>query len=877
MTRHLIILACAIGCFVPSMAQTIDKADVTVAFDLSQQGKRFTPTWGLDQAWINEQFMRKGINHMGRENVGIGRTCFRFSQALINDSALNSSVVSVLSERNKWLNLAGNDLPIVLTADQEAGAHEYFVVNRSCNVERWAAMINSHVHWLQKNTKHPVVGISPFNEPDCWTTEEGATVEKSKEVARLLKENYPRMADVAIVGGNTLNDDKALEWYNGGKDYYSWGNTHQLAGSFDNYANFYTRLKNDGKTGYNDEMHNVAEAIIGLEYGMTVGIWWGFDSRARGEFCQLSRNGERLAYGEQRAKWTAASVYRHDDGRVRAFIGSSERQALTTSYQFVSLDRDVYFDGYGPTRQFRMEIPGGSGYQKGQTNAERVIDITFGEDVPPTPITSGTYKIVNKTNGRVATVSNGKIALAAYNGDKSRQWNITPSDPRIGGDYSFYDFILASDGKTRMNLENFSTLNMASIIAWSQNDTPSSNEQWYFEYAGNGYYYIRNRESAFCLSAPKSGVYVVQQVKQTKDTEIDRQLWRILPVDVDYETQAPGAPAALSATPVSTSVSLSWNVPAENNDDIAGYMVLRADDGADNWNTIARGITDNEYVDNTCVQGRTYQYKVKAIDRALNASEASDVVVATAGDGHRLTAHWTLDASLDDVSGNRRHAAAALSTTFNSGREEATKALYFNSRQWLQVPASGAASDELTVAMWVKVTSSAAWQRFFDFGYDTDHYFFLTPSTGSVMRFAIKNGGEEQHVDCPTRLTTGVWKHVALTMKQNDTRIYVDGEQVASSSDITISPADVRPVIGYLGRSMFNADPFLSGYMQDVRIYNYALAADDVKNLFDGKTAVGQELTAEPRPSSVYSLDGRKLEKPKKGLNIIDGKVRVQP
>ena len=196
-------------------------------------------------------------------------------------------------------------------------------------------------------------------------------------MAKLLKENYPRCADIPLVGGNTLNNDKALDWYNTGKQYFGWGNTHQLAGSFDNFAGFYQQMVKDGKVGYADEMHNVGEAMIGLKYGMTVGIWWGFDSRARGEFCQISRHGSELAYGEHRDNWTAASVYRHDDGRVKAFIGSSERQAKTTTYQFLSTERDVYYDGYGPVREMLMEIPGGTSYQNGQSNAERVVDIWY--------------------------------------------------------------------------------------------------------------------------------------------------------------------------------------------------------------------------------------------------------------------------------------------------------------------------------------------------------------------------------------------------------------------------------------------------------------------------------------------------------------------
>ena len=220
----LIIISCFM--LAPCHAQVVTKADVTIPFDLSQTGHRFNPTWGLDQAWISEQNLRKGVNHMGKENVGIGRSAYRFTKPLINDSALASDIINVMKQRAGIFDIVNKSLPIVFTADQEAGTCDYFVVNKKCNVEHWAAMINSHVHWMQQNTQHPIVGVSPFNEPDYWSTEEGATIEKQVQIAKLLRENYPRMEGVNMVGGNTLNDDKALAWYTTGKQYYDWGNTH---------------------------------------------------------------------------------------------------------------------------------------------------------------------------------------------------------------------------------------------------------------------------------------------------------------------------------------------------------------------------------------------------------------------------------------------------------------------------------------------------------------------------------------------------------------------------------------------------------------------------------------------------------------------------
>lgn len=858
------------------------KADVSVPYAISAEGKRFQPTWGLDQAWPNESNLLKGINHMGKENIGIGRTAFRYSVALTNDSVLGAADVTALRNRNTIFNKLSATLPLVFTADQEAvGPNdanpdrvppEYFVKNKSANIEHWAAMINSHVHWMQANTKHPVVGISPFNEPDYWSIEEGATPEKQWQVAKLLKEQYPRCAEIPMVGGNTLNNDKALEWYTPGKQYYEWGNTHQLAGSFDSFAGFFQQLKKDGKVGFDDEMHNVVEAMVGLEYGMTYGIWWGFDSRARGEFCDISRNGVRLAYGEHRNNWTAASVYRHDDGRVKAFVGSSERQAKTTTYQFVSTERDVYYDGYGPVHEFVMEMPGGTGYQTGQTNGERVINVTWGEDVPPSEI-NGTYKLLNKVSGATGNVvsytsSGDVIKQSRYTGSKKQQWTVKPCSSRIGGDFSFYDIESVDNANIRMNVKDYSK-SQADILAWTQ-DGPTSNEQWYLEYDGNGYYLIRNRESALYLaSAGTSTMAKIIQTPELTGTNRDRMLFRFVPVDVTYETVAPAKPAGLLAESQSASVRLSWTANTET--DVEGYMVVRAPKGTDDWNTIARQLTETYFVDNTCRPNTSYIYKVKAIDRSQNISEASDVVEAAPLSQPTMIARWDFEDNLNDDTQNMLDMASPSTPKYVADHKVGDKSLSLTA-QFVQLPYRVADSDELSVAMWVKWnTSTTQWQRIFDFGNDEDHYLFLTPNSGiSKMRFAIKNGGDEQILDCPSKLSSYLWKHVVVTMGKDKTAIYVDGTEVASTTGITIKPSDIRPVLNYLGRSQYTADPNISANYDDVRIFNYALSADEVKAVKDGTyTNIQSVENSDAVSKLIYTIDGKRIDRPQQGINII--------
>jgi RNA polymerase subunit RPABC4/transcription elongation factor Spt4 len=141
------------------------------------------------------------------------------------------------------------------------------------------------------------------------------------------------------------------------------------------------------------------------------------------------------------------------------------------------------------------------------------------------------------------------------------------------------------------------------------------------------------------------------------------------------------------------------------------------------------------------------------------------------------------------------------------------------------------------------------------------------------MSFAIKNGDSEQTVKCKSRLTTQQWKHVVVTIGKEKTAIYVDGEEEASETGITIRPSDIRPVLNYLGRSQSTSHPFLTADLDDVCIFNYAVTAEDVKEIMNGGTpSTIDETKKNPQKSLFYGIDGIKRDAPRRGLNIIDGK-----
>lgn len=844
-------------------------ASTAVPFSVNDPGKQLPVIWGLDTAWPDEWNMRRGTAFIGSENLGTARASFQPND-LIENGELSASQKRALDNRLNLIKKSGVT-SIALNCDHE-------VLNKANYVgkpQEWAKLIEATARYCQSKG-YTVVSVAPFNEPDYSSWGQGSRADMT-EVARLLKEN-PFFADIRICGANTLNCDQALPWYNAMKDYLDEGNTHQLAGSFDTYANFFTTVRSDGKHATADELHNVMEAMVGVEYGMQTGIWWGFDGLARGEFCRASNNGDRLAYAENRGTWTAASVYRNNkEGKVQAFLGTSERQANNASYRFISRDRYVYFDGYGPVRDYVVDMPGGTGYQQGQTNAERVLNITWGDDVQP--YINGDYIIQNKATGCVLTIPSATAQPGAGIVQKThaplstyQQWSVRPVDSRIGGDFSYYSFRPIVNTNYSLDVLNSSLENNGAIIMYNSNN--GAQQQWYLQYASDGYFYIRSRQSTLCLRA---GAANGASVKQTFLTEGDNnQLWRFIPAGRSSETRPPATPTALTATAQSASIRLDWTANTEN--DLAGYNILRAevpqDPTADTlFNTIARGITSNAFLDNTVVQGTRYLYSLKAQDHTGNISPACQPVEATTTTQPALVGQWQFDEDLSDLSPNRLHGSnEGLKYIYLPIFKSGTKSLLLNgTSQFVQLPHEVATLPQMTICTWVRISDSKEWQRIFDFGNGTSHYMFLSPIARGEMRFVMKNGGDEEILSAP-KLPLNTWKHVAVSISTDAVVLYIDGQEAARSTDMQIRPCDIRPMINYIARSQYPSDPLLKGYIDDFRIYNYALNPEEVKAVTeDLVTGIQSPVTPDAGlvPVAIYTISGQQVDELQPGINLV--------
>ena len=914
--------------------QATKKADVDIVFDVTAPGEEYRVNWGMDAAWDWSYNVYRGIGHIGKGNFATGRVSFQPND-LVTDNGdgtytLTARQQKKLKARCDLIKLTGTT-EVNINCDHEAlfckvdangdkvgdEKDNTGVKNYQGKPEEWYKLIKASVAYVKKQGLK-VISVSPFNEPDYADWQQWVTSKGEKQgmrdflaIAKLIKEDS-YFDGIRVCGGNTLNDDRALDWYTFLKEYIDEGNTHQLAGDFDHYADFFATVKSDGKVATADELHNVGEAIVGANYGMENGIWWGFDSKARGQFCIDSNEGVRLGYGENRDAWTDGAVYRNEvTGEVHGYLGSSERQAKTSSFAFISKGKDVFFNGYGPTRVYVYDVPGGTGYQKGQINAERLFDITWGEDVAPFEV-NGTYQIMNMSSKKLLTMSgNNATTDSRKSSGTTQQWNVYPS--YTDGDCSYWFFDNAGNTKMHLNSElNWGNLaniftSSANIIVYNTGEGHPMEEQWYVKYAQNGAFYIINRLTNKYLysGSTTAGAKVTSKTPPASDakpTELNKYLWRFLPTGVKVPTasvtNAPQAPTGLTAKQRVGSVELSWTAPAD--EDVISYTILRAEAPATegttaSYNTIGRSVAGTTFIDNTASEGTKYLYKVQAVDEHCNRSEASEVLEAALLNEKALVGQWQFDNDLNDLSANVLNATYYSTVAYGSLCKSGEKSLKMDGKGYAMIPYSALQQDEITIAMWVRWGSGNNWQRVFDFGNGTDQYMFFTPNNGSEMRFVMKNGGDEQILTNGKKITANVWKHLTITLKPVGDKVeailYLDGEKVAESSDFTIKPSDIAPSLCYIGRSMFSADPFFTGYIDDLRIYNYALTAEEVQGIMTDLDAVSKDLKdtyeetaanaiSAPRAiqnaGSWYDLNGRPAQASDKGILIRQGKKVLQ-
>jgi hypothetical protein len=162
--------------------------------------------------------------------------------------------------------------------------------------------------------------------------------------------------------------------------------------------------------------------------------------------------------------------------------------------------------------------------------------------------------------------------------------------------------------------------------------------------------------------------------------------------------------------------------------------------------------------------------------------------------------------------------------------------------------------SSVTFEAWAGFGNNANWVRLFDVG-DTNpdsgngrNYIFLSPqSGGNDVRLVISDAdpgfNHEELAARPGGLNNS-YAHLVgvIDPDRGWMALYVDGRLVASNPNVTIPLSAVANNFFYLGRALYNPDPYLDGYIEEFRVYNAALSSAHIAaNYLAGTDELGQD------------------------------------
>lgn len=321
----------------------------TIKFGVKDKGEQ-TPIrgWGIDNTWVSWNNTQESIRN-AEDLIDFVRVGFYLTEPYKDNGHLSDDQEEKLRHAIECAELVDNRIPIMISPHNEEGIDDWYKDDDgNVRIDRWLHVMEESKTFI-KRQGHKVIFVEAFNEPDYADWNMGTKDDLNELFERL--EDW----DVVRVGPSVMNSQWAESWYDEIEDNLDAGSTHTLYGTMEQFIDFIKTVKGDRKLFFCAESHSIAEAMVGLEYGMDYLMWWAEIDEARGHFMRASQ-GDRLAYVEVEDNWSAACVYRDPDDDLYGFAGTAEREnGITTTYKFVCTDKDVtyYVDGDEDNGEFR--------------------------------------------------------------------------------------------------------------------------------------------------------------------------------------------------------------------------------------------------------------------------------------------------------------------------------------------------------------------------------------------------------------------------------------------------------------------------------------------------------------------------------------------
>src|SRR5271167_1776447 len=232
---------------------------------------------------------------------------------------------------------------------------------------------------------------------------------------------------------------------------------------------------------------------------------------------------------------------------------------------------------------------------------------------------------------------------------------------------------------------------------------------------------------------------------------------------------------------------------------------------------------------------------------------------AAPAQGQQLVGYWKFDEGFGttaaDSSGNGHTATLVNGAIWVPGKIGSAVSEFPTKRQYVSVPAIDLSNtDAVTIALWTNRTYSTSgghvlFEDSANYNNSTTGFaFFPDDDTCNGIQAALR-GNQGSTASCYSQPSSGVWHHLAVVFDKsqtggNEVAFYLDGALQTPNWNISASTNTNNfgnhPIYLF---SRAGSSEYSSGVVDDLRIYNSALTAAQIQQIYNGAGLVSLAVT----------------------------------
>lgn len=334
-------------------------------------------------------------------------------------------------------------------------------------------------------------------------------------------------------------------------------------------------------------------------------------------------------------------------------------------------------------------------------------------------------------------------------------------------------------------------------------------------------------------------------------------------LDETPDTEAPTVPANIAGTAASNSVLVTWD-PSTDNVLVAGYVILV--DGVV-FDTVSAA-TLSSFIGGLDPQ-TLYTFEVYAFDPSGNNSAPAEVTISTTlpvdtGEPG-MVAHYPFDGNANDATPYQNHGVIGGNPVFevpthpNGGGQN----IKFDGVQdSVLVPnAVQLISDYTTVSFWIRVDDvnlAVAESYVIDFGHWSERWKISLPQHLKIVWTTNSNNVQfpvfisDMDSGDGNEMVKTFWWYVTMVHDGENDIVYVNGVQTKIKPTLGKLNTTARPLC--FGSNPIEGGQYFIGALDNVKIYNKALTAGEIQQLYNSGTTAVKDLLPNGLKNLVLSV-----------------------